>query len=82
MKSLLPYLMMFALGMYVGMAFLAFWVARRERANEPTPHTPNLNCRCTITPISWSAPRAAPRIARVTAAAIAELRDADRRVPS
>ena len=77
MKALVPYLMVFAVGMYVGMAFLAFWVARRERV---------LDARQAIarprTPISWTAPRAAPRVARVTAAAIAELRDHDRRVPS
>ena len=77
MKSLVPYLVVFAVGMYVGMAFLAFWVARRERVTDARQAIPRAR-----TPISWSAPRAAPRIARITAAAIAELRDADRRVPS
>jgi len=81
MKALVPYLMVFALGMYVGMAFLAFWVARRERVTDARQAIPRAR-----TPISWSAPRAAPRAAprvvRITAAAIAELRDHDRRVPS
>jgi len=77
MKALVPYLVVFAVGMYVGMAFLAFWVARRERVTDARQAIPRAR-----TPISWSAPRAAPGAARITAAAIAELRDHDRRVPS
>jgi len=81
MNALVPYLVVFAVGMYFGMAFLAFWVARRERVLDERQAIPRAR-----TPITWSAPRAAPRaaprVARVTAAAIAELRDADRRVPS
>jgi len=77
MNALVPYLVVFAVGMYCGMAFLAFWVARRERVTDERQAIPRAR-----TPISWSAPTVAPRVARITAAAIAELRDADRRVPS